>query len=105
MGTITVHRRGYVRRDGTVVQPTTYQMEDKGKPGKTPASEKFFNPKTRLNWHHDEAPAVRRAAALKAEHGDTLATARALQELANVTTDAATAHAAKEDADYFFASR
>jgi hypothetical protein len=35
--------------------------------------------------------------------GDELATARALQALANVTTDTETAKLAKADADYFFA--
>ena len=40
---------------------------------------------------------------MKAHNGDILAAGRALQELANVTTDAATKRLAKVDADYFFA--
>ncbi len=71
--------------------------------GKTPGSEKFFYPGVKMDWHKDQPPSKRRANALKAHKGDKLATARALQELANVTTDSATARAAKADADYFFA--
>jgi len=41
--------------------------------------------------------------ALKAHKGNELATARALQALANVTADTETAKLAKADADYFFA--
>ena len=40
---------------------------------------------------------------LNAHQGDKLATGRALQALANVTTDAQTAKLAKADAEYFFA--
>lgn len=103
MPTITVHRKGYVRKDGTRVKPATYKTEDRGKPGKTPESEKFFHPGVKMDWHEDQPMATRRKNALSAHGGDELATARALQELANVTTDAATAKAARADAEYFFA--
>jgi hypothetical protein len=99
---IKVTRKSYVRKDGTYVKATTYFTQDKGKPGKTPESQKFFHPKVVMNWHKDDPPETRRANALKAHNGDGLATARALQELANVTTDVATARLAKVDADYFF---
>ena len=56
-----------------------------------------------MNWRKDEPAEVRRANALKAHNGNELATARALQALANVTTDPETAKLAKTDADYFFA--
>ena len=102
MTAIKVTRKSYVRKDGTRVKATTYFTQDKGKPGKTPESQKFFHPKVVMNWHKDEPAEIRRANALKAHNGDKLATGRALQELANVTTDAATARLAKADADYFF---
>jgi len=102
MAQIKVTRKRYVRKDGTVVKGTTYHTKDKGKPGKTPESEKFYHPKVEMHWHKDQSTEVRRANALKAHGGNKLATARALQALANVTTDAKTAKLAKADADYFF---
>ncbi len=102
MAQIKVTRKRYVRKDGTVVKGTTYHTKDKGKPGKTPESEKFYHPKVQMHWHKDQSAEVRRANALKARNGNELATARALQALANVTTDAETAKLAKADADYFF---
>ena len=102
MAKIKVTRRSYVRKDRTAVKGTTYYTKDKGKPGKTPESEKFYHPKVEMRWHKDQLPDVRRVNALKAHEGDELATARALQALANVTTDIQTAKLAKSDADYFF---
>ena len=55
-----------------------------------------------MNWHKEDSEETRRTNALKAHGGDELATARALQELANVTTDPETKKLAKVDADYFF---
>ncbi len=104
MAQIKVTRRSYVRKDGTVVKGTTYYTKDKGKPGKTSESEKFYHPKVEMHWHNDQSAEVRRANALKAHNGNELATARALQSLVNVTTDAETAKLAKTDADYFFES-
>ena len=104
MAQIKVTRKSYVRKDGTVVKGTTYYTQDKGKPGKTPENEKFYHPKVEMHWHKDQPTKTRRANALKAHEGDELATARALQALANVTTDIETAKLAKTDADYFFAS-
>ncbi len=103
MTKIKVTRKGYVRKDGTNVKGTTYYTEDKGKPGKTPESEKFFHPKVKMNWSKELPKEVRRRNALEAHGGNILATARALQELSNVTTDAETKRLTKEDADYFFA--
>jgi hypothetical protein len=103
MAQIKVTRKSYVRKDGTMVKGITYYTRDKGKPGKTPESEKFYHPKVEMHWHKDQLIKTRRANALKAHEGDELATARALQALANVTTDIETAKLAKADADYFFA--
>ncbi len=102
MAKIKVTRKSYTRKDGTVVKGTTYYTEDKGKPGKTPEAEKFFHPEVKMDWHKDLPAEARRANALKAHGGDVLATARALQELSNVTTDAETKKLTKIDADYFF---
>lgn len=104
MSVIKVNRKSYIRKDGIQVKATTYFTQDKGKPGKTPESQKFFHPKVAMNWHKDESPEIRRANALKAHNGDELAAGRALQELANVTADQATARIAKVDADYFFST-
>lgn len=105
MGTIRVTRKGYVRKDGTSVKSTTYYTEDKGKPGRTPESKKFFAPGVKMNWSKDLPLETRRENALQAHEGNKLATARALQELSNVTTDEETKKLAKIDADYFFARR
>jgi hypothetical protein len=103
MPEVKVTRKSYVRKDGTRVKGTTYYTKDKGKPGKTPESEKWYRHNVEMNWHKDDPVDIRRANALKAHKGDELAAARALQALANVTTDAETARLAKDDADYFFA--
>ena len=105
MAKIKVTRKSYVRKDGTEVKGTTYYTQDKGKPGKTPEREKFFTPGVKMNWHKDLAEEVRRKNALQAHGGDALATARALQELSNVTTDPETKRLTKLDADYFFSRR
>ena len=103
MAQIKVTRKSYVRKDGTVVKGNTYYTKDKGKPGKTPESEKWYQHNVEMNWHNDQPAEMRRANALKAHSGDKLATGRSLQALANVTTDIETAKLAKIDADYFFA--
>jgi len=98
---ITVHRKGYYRKNGTYVKPTTYRMEDRGKKGRTPKSEKWYAPRTKMNWSKDMAVNTRRNNALRAHGGDALATARALQALANVTTDRETKREAGWDSAYF----
>ncbi len=102
MAKIQVTRKSYIRKDGTRVKGTTYYTEDKGKPGKTPESEKFFHPGVKMNWSKESSAEVRRKNALEAHGGDVLAAARALQELSNVTTDVETKRLTKADADYFF---
>jgi len=102
MATIKITRKSTIRKDGTKVKGATYYTKDSGKPGKTPESEKFYHPKVAMHWHKDQSIHVRRANALKAHNGNRLSTARALQALANVTTDARTVTLAKADADYFF---
>ena len=103
MARIKVTRKAYVRKDGITVKGTSYYTKDKGKPGKTPESGKWYEHNVEMNWHKDEPAGVRRANAREAHKGDRLATARSLQALANVTADPETREVAKSDADYFFA--
>jgi hypothetical protein len=92
----------------TWVPETTYMTEDKGKPGRTPESEKFFEPKRHTGWEKTQEPANRRSKLLnatdknKSMHDRYVEAGRMIQELANVTTDEETKTKAKEDADYFF---
>ena len=101
------HRKGYTRKDGTKVSPAyvppaTFKAEDRGKPGRTPKSKRWYKPTTTMNWSKDMPIADRRINALKAHGKDVLATARALQALANVTTDTKTKKEAQKDADWAF---
>ena len=104
MAQIKVTRKSYIRKDGTIIKGTTYFTKDKGKPGKTPENEKWYRHNVEMDWHKDQPAELRRANALKAHSGNELAAGRALQALANVTTDSETARLAKTDADYFFSN-
>jgi hypothetical protein len=70
---IKVKRKGYWRgpytytRNGKVVNvqkswvpETTFMSEDKGKLGRTPKSEKFFNPKRHTGWEKSQEEVTRR---------------------------------------------
>lgn len=63
---------------------------------------KWFTPGTKMNWHHSDLREVRCRNALRAHGGDLLATARALQQLANVSQIGVVAKAARQDARHFF---
>ncbi len=112
MSTLLVKRKAYKRkaytRKGGIhvkassVDSATFKVDDKGKPGRTPKSEQFFHPKVHMGWTKDMAASTRRSKALRAHKGNKLSTARALQALANVTTDRETASKAKADARFFF---
>lgn len=121
MTELKVKRKGYWRgpytytRNGKVINvkkswvpETTFMTEDKGKPGRTPESEKFFEPKRHTGWEKIMAPATRRGKLLnatdksKSMHDRYVEAGRMIQELSNVTTDEDTKTRAKEDADYFF---
>jgi hypothetical protein len=111
MRTLTVtrksyHRRAYSRQDGTEVKAAevpaaSFKIRDRGKPGPTPERDRFYHPVVHMGWHKDQDAETRRGLALKA-HKNPLSAARALQELANVTTDKETALKAHEDASYFY---
>lgn len=102
MGTITVTREPYYRKDGTYVRGSTFKIKDRGKKGRTPKSKRWFDPQVTMNWNKDMLQRDRRQNALVAHDGDLLATARALQALANVTVDEETKYQARKDAKYFF---
>ena len=58
---------------------------------------------TSLNWHTSDSQAKRRRNALSSRKGDYLATARALQRVANnKSLDYETCRKARSDALYFF---
>ncbi|MDG6912627.1 MAG: hypothetical protein JRN35_06040 [Nitrososphaerota archaeon] len=105
-------RRAYTRADGTRVKAAhvgpssvpmgTFTVSDRGKPGRTPKSQRFYHPKVKTGWHKDSPLACRRAKVLRAHKGDNLSAARAMQALANVTTDRMTKEEAQLDANYFY---
>jgi REP element-mobilizing transposase RayT len=66
-------------------------------------NKKWFSPGVKMNWNHQDLREVRRRNALRAHGGDLLATARALQQLANVSQVGVVAKAARQDAVHFFA--
>ncbi len=80
----------------------TFLTEDKGKPGKTPKREQFFEKGVTTGWMKDMPMDKRRRLVLKAHKGDKLSSARSMQSLANVTTDRETKRAARADAVFFF---
>lgn len=65
-------------------------------------NDKWFQAGKSLNWSKSDSQTTRRRNALKARKGNYLKAGRALQALANVTTDAETARKARSDARYFF---
>ena len=121
MTELKVKRKGYWRgpytytRNGKVINvkkswvpETTFMTEDRGKPGRTPESEKFFEPKRHTGWEKTMAATTRRGKLLDATddkkpmHDRYVEAGRMIQKLANVTTDEETKTKAKEDAGYFF---
>ena len=64
---------------------------------------KWFQPSDRsTGWNKDDKPATRRRKVLKSRWNNPLKAGRAMQSLANVTTDPTTKRLAKSDAQYFF---
>lgn len=64
---------------------------------------KWFEAGRPLGWRKQDSQTKRRAIALRNRDGDYLKAGRALQALANVTTDKETARKSSADASYMFA--
>ena len=64
--------------------------------------EKWYKPSVTSGWNKRDPAHLRRYRAKHAHKGDNLAAGRALQALANVTTDKTTKKLARADAQYFF---
>lgn len=65
-------------------------------------SKNWFVPGKTMDWHKTDSQTTRRRNALRAHKGNELATARALQALANVSQDKETVRKAGADAKYFY---
>lgn len=108
MGTITVKRKAYTRKDGTRVKASTYQTPDKGQKGKTPSSGKWFVKRTHTGWKKTQKADTRRRKLLEATdkrrslHARYVEAGRMAQQLANVTADPETKRKATADAQHFF---
>jgi len=103
----TYKRKAYTDRFGHkhpagVVHRKGYLTKDRGAPGRTPKSRRWYKPTTEMGWRKDMPAEERRELALDAHGGDLLSTARALLALSNVTTSEETKRLARSDADYFF---
>ena len=101
-------RKAYTRKDGTRVSASKvgssqFKVKDRGKRGRTPKSQQFYEPKVEMGWHKEQSEGTRRRLALKSHRGNNLSTARALQALANVTVDSSTRARARADSQYFYA--
>lgn len=90
------------RHSATTVTRKSHKIEDRGKLGRTPKKERWFDPETHTGWDKDFPMAKRRRLVLKAHGGDLLASGRGMQALANVSTDQKTRQEARKDALYFF---
>jgi hypothetical protein len=69
---------------------------------KTRNKEKWYNTSVTMGWSKHDPAHLRRYRAARAHKGNKLAAGRALQALANVTTDKTTRKLARADAVYFF---
>ena len=109
MAKLRVKRKAYSRKAGVPVKTvrvpaSTFLIKDRGKPGRTPEKDRFFDPKVRTGRKADMPMAKRRSLALKAHKGDLLATGRSLIALSNVQhrINPDVAAKAKADANYFY---
>lgn len=66
------------------------------------AKERWFSAGDKLGWRKEYPAEKRRRIALRHRRGNYLATARALNALANVSKDKTTKKLARSDAKYFF---
>jgi len=78
--------------------PKVKKAKTKAKPQK----EKWYKPQAMTGWYKNMPVVKRRRLVLTAHGSDTLAAARGMQALSNVTTDKVTKKQARLDALYFF---
>lgn len=108
LGKITIHRKGYVKKDGTRVKPSTFKIKDMGAKGRTPKSHRWAEFKTVSGWSKTQPIATRYRKMLTATdkrlsiHDRYVQAGRMLNQLSNVTTDKTTKAKARADANYFF---
>jgi len=102
MAKLRVTRKAYTRKDGTRVKATTFKIRDRGAKGRTPKAKQWFEPSVKTGWSKDIKQSTRIRRVVRAHKGDLLASARSLQALSNVTTDAETRRKAKSDAAILF---
>ncbi len=79
-----------------------YKTPDKGALGRTPKRKRWAKFEMETGWRKTMTADKRRRLVLDAHKHDYLASGRAMQQLANVTTDARTELLAGRDARYFF---
>jgi hypothetical protein len=97
--------KGYKREDGVLVR--SHFTKDKGKPGKTPEKDKWYEPGRETGWDKDEPQEKRIRMVISSEnknlspHNRNLRAFRQMNSLANVTTDSETEKKARSDAEVF----
>lgn len=91
-----------VRVKRTWVPRSRYKTVDRGAPGRTPVSKRWFKPMGKLyGWTKDGSVSARREALGKSVRHDGYATTvRRLNALRNVSTDRKTDRVAKEDMNW-----
>lgn len=81
-----------------------HMRKDTGKPGRTPEGKMWFEPGRKINWSKEEPQKIRLSRAIASRpkslssHDRNLSAFRALNALANVTTDRETETLARKDA-------
>ena len=102
---LRIHRRGYTRKGGVRVPPSTFYSKDRGAVGRTRMGQRWFQAEGKLDGWSKEMPAEERHAIIRgsAQRDGYLRTYRKLLGLANVTADKETEQVAR--ADYRWMSR
>jgi hypothetical protein len=100
---LRVKRKAH-KRNGTKIPASTFLIKDRGKKGRTPEEDRFFQPEVHTGWKAGMSAEKRRRLVKKAHKSDLLAAGRSMQALANVQhrINPDVAKKAKSDADYFY---
>ena len=97
-----VDRYGHKHSSKRVTRKGYLKKTKRSHKKRTPKSKRWFHPGTHSGWKKDMPAKERRSLVLKSHGGDLLASARAKQQLANVTQDSETQQASQSDAEYFY---